>query len=308
MTKYEVIDAHVHTYKTPEIGLQALSGFDVSGCCGTPEELVPIMQDAGIRQAVQCNMTPARSMFEAALAGVPSDQVEEVRPALLEKISDRIRRRNEWTCRMAQEQPGLVAFLSVDPIMGQEAMVAEVEDKIDHGGARGLKIHPGEGRFHPDDPSLGPVYETMVKRGLPVISHGGLDIANPDPSYTRPAAFAGVAEQYPELNLVIAHLGNNFYDESAQMAARYTNIFFDTSAVIPGDGNGEPLIKENALSNSEAVELIRKIGVERVMFGSDYPWFHPRWDLKRFLKLDFSETEKEALLGSNAKRILGLQR
>ena len=306
MNNYEVIDAHVHTYKTPEIGLQALSGFDASGCCGTPEELVPIMQDAGIRQAVQCNMTPARSMFEAALADVPSDQVEEVRPALLEKISDRIRRRNEWTCRMAQEQPGLVAFLSVDPIMGQEAMVAEVEDKIDHGGARGLKIHPGEGQFYPDDPSLGPVYEIMVKRGLPVISHGGLDIANPDPSYTRPAAFAGVAEQYPELNLVIAHLGNNFYDESVQMAARYPNIFFDTSAVIPGDGNGEPLIKENALSNSEAVELIRKIGVERVMFGSDYPWFHPRWDLKRFLKLDFSETEKEALLGSNAKRILGL--
>ncbi len=306
MNEYEVIDAHVHTYKTPEIGRQALSGFDVSGCCGTPEELVPIMQEAGIRQAVQCNMTPARSMFEAALAGVPSDQVEASRPALLEKISDRIRRRNEWTCQMAQEQPGLVAFLSVDPIMGQEAMKAELLDKIDNQGARGLKIHPGEGRFFPDDPSLGPVYDVMVERGLPVISHGGLDIANPDPSYTRPAAFARVAQQYPDLKLVIAHLGNNFFDESVQMAAKYPNIFFDTSAVIPGDKDGEPLIKENALSDKEAVELIRKIGVERVMFGSDYPWFHPRWDLKRFLKLDFSETEKEALLCGNAKRILGL--
>ncbi len=306
MNKYEVIDAHVHTYKTPEIGLQALSGFDASGCCGTPEELVPIMQQAGIRQAVQCNMTPARTMFEAALRGIPADQVETARPALLEKISDRIRRRNEWTCRMAQEQSGLVAFLSVDPLMGQEAMRAEVVDKIDRQGARGLKIHPGEGRFYPDDPSLGPVYETMVKRGLPVISHGGLDIANPDPSYTRPSAFARVAEQYPDLKLVIAHLGNNFFDESAEMARKYPNIFFDTSAVIPGDENGEPLIKENALSDAEAVQLFRKIGVERIMFGSDYPWFHPLWDLKRFLKLDFSETEKEALLVGNAKRILGL--
>jgi predicted TIM-barrel fold metal-dependent hydrolase len=297
MGRYEVIDAHVHTYKTPEIGRQALSGFDASGCCGTPEELVPIMQDAGIRKAVQCNMTPARSMFEAALAGVPADQVEGVRPALLEKISDRIIRRNEWTCRVAQEQPGLIAFISVDPIMGQEAMLAELLDKIDDQGARGLKIHPGEGRFYPDDPSLVPVYEAMAKRGLPVISHGGLDIANPDPSYTRPAAFAGVAQKYPGLNLVIAHLGNNFFDESVQVATKYSNVFFDTSAVIPGDENGEPLIKENALSNSEAVQLIRKIGVERVMFGTDYPWFNPIWDLKRFLKLDFSETEKEALLG-----------
>ncbi len=306
MNEFEVIDAHVHTYKTPEIGRQALSGFDASGCCGTPQELVPIMQQAGIRQAVQCNMTPARTMFEAALLGLPADQTEAARPALLEKISDRIRRRNEWTCRMAQEQPGLVAFISVDPIMGQEAMVAEVEDKIDHGGARGLKIHPGEGRFFPDDPSLGPVCKTMVERGLPIISHGGLDIANPDPSYTRPSAFARVAQQYPDLTLVIAHLGKNFFDESVQMAGKYPNIFFDTSAVIPGDENGEPLLKENALSNSEAVELIRKIGIERVMFGSDYPWFHPRWDLKRFLKLDFSKDEKEALLGGNANKILGI--
>jgi predicted TIM-barrel fold metal-dependent hydrolase len=246
-------------------------------------------------------------MFEAALAGTPSDQVEAARPALLAKISDRIRRRNQWTCQMAEEHRGLVAFLSVDPIMGPEVMVAEVKDRIDYGGARGLKIHPGEGRFYPDDPILGPVYEAMVERGLPVVSHGGLDIVNPDPSYTRPAAFAGVAEQYPDLKLVIAHLGNNFFDESVQMAARYPNLFFDTSAVIPGDENGEPLIKENSLSNEEAVQLIRNIGVERVMFGSDYPWFHPRWDLKRFLKLDFADAEKEALLAGNAKRILGLR-
>jgi predicted TIM-barrel fold metal-dependent hydrolase len=306
MTDYDVIDAHVHTYKTPDIGRQALSGFDVAGCCGIPEELTPIMQDAGIRLAVQCNMTPARSMFEAALAGMPPDQVESGRPALLEKVSDRIRRRNEWTCRMAEEQPGLIAFISVDPMMGQDAMMPELLDKIDHRGARGLKIHPGEGRFFPDDPSLRPVYETLQNRGLAVISHGGLDIANPDPAYTRPAAFAGVAEQYPKLNLVIAHLGNNFFDESVQIADKYANIFFDTSAVIPGDEQGEPLDKQNTLSDAEAVQLIRRIGVERVMFGTDYPWFHPLWDLKRFLKLDFTDAEKEALLAGNARRILGI--
>ena len=306
MTDFDVIDAHVHTYKTPDIGRQALSGFDIAGCCGTPEELMPIMQDAGIRLAVQCNMTPARSMLEAAVAAMPPEQVASGRPALLEKVSDRIKRRNEWTCRMAKEHAGLIAFMSVDPIMGQDAMMAELLEKIDHRGARGLKIHPGEGRFFPDDPSLRPVYETLEKRGLAVISHGGRDIANPDPAYTRPAAFAGVAEQYPKLNLVIAHLGNNFFDESVQMADKYANIFFDTSTVIPGDKRGELLDKQNALSDAEAVQLIRRIGVERVMYGTDYPWFHPLWDLKRFLKLDFTDAEKAALLGGNAKRILGL--
>lgn len=306
MTEYDVIDAHVHTYKTPEIGRQALSGFEVVGCCGTTEELVPILQAAGIRLAVQCNMTPARSMFEASLAAMPAGQDESSRLALVEKISSRIIRRNEWTCQMARDHAELVAFLSVDPMMGQDAMMDELVEKLDHHGAAGLKIHPGEGRFFPDDPSLQPVYETLEKRGLPVISHGGLDIANPDPSYTRPAAFAGVAGQYPKLTLVIAHLGNDFFDESVQVAEKHPNIFFDTSAVIPGDKMGEPLNGLSKLSNEEAVQLIRTIGVERVMFGSDYPWFHPLWDLKRFLKLDFRDAEKKALLAGNAKRILGL--
>ena len=306
MTKYEIIDAHVHTYKTPDIGRQALSGFDIAGCCGVPEELIPIMEEAGIRLAVQCNMTPARSMFEAAVATMPSEQVESNRPSLFEKISDRIKRRNEWTCRMAQKYERLVPFLSVHPIMGQDAMLEEVRDKIDQQGARGVKIHPGEGLFFPDDPLFSPVYEILENRGFPVISHGGLDIANPDPNYTRPTAFAGVLEAYPKLTLVIAHLGNDFFEESVQMAQRYANVFFDTSAVIPGDKSGEPLGGPSSLSNQEARRLIRRIGIDRVMFGSDYPWFHPHWSLKRFLKLDFTEDEKKALLADNAKRILGL--
>jgi len=307
MENYYVIDAHIHTYKTPEIGRQALSGFDAVGCCGTPEELVPIMDKAGISFAVQVNMTPARSMYDAAISGLSPDQIESSRNGLLEKINGRIKRRNEWTCQMAQEHKKLIPFLSVDPIVGQEAMMEELLDKIDHYHARGLKIHPGEGHFLPSDQALLPVYEILEKRGLAVISHGGPDIANPDPNYSRPRAFAKVAEQFPGLNLVVAHLGGRgFFDESVEMARNYPNIFFDTSAVIPGDKNGKPLEGLSPLSNEEAVEWIRKIGVDRVLFGSDYPWYHPLWSLKRFLKLDFSEEEKKALLAENAHRVLGL--
>jgi predicted TIM-barrel fold metal-dependent hydrolase len=306
MNDYFVIDAHLHTYKTPDIGLQALNGWNVVACTGTPEELIPIMEEAGISLAVQCNMTPARSMVEAAVAGLPPEQVESGRAAIVNKIIGRIKRRNEWTCQMAQTHKKLVPFLSVDPIMGKEAMVEELLDKIDNFGARGLKIHPGEGRFFPHDSSLWPVYETLENRGLPVISHGGHDVANPDPNYTRPAAFAKVAEKFSRLRLVIAHLGRGFFEESVEMARRHPNIFFDTSAAIPGDKHGRALAGISPLSNEEAVALIREIGIDRVMFGTDYPWFHPLWDLKRFLSLDFSMEDKKALLAENARNILGL--
>jgi predicted TIM-barrel fold metal-dependent hydrolase len=42
------------------------------------------------------------------------------------------------------------------------------------------------------------------------------------------------------------------------------------------------------------------------MFGSDFPWFNPEWDLKRFLGLPFTEEEKKAILAENAERILNL--
>jgi predicted TIM-barrel fold metal-dependent hydrolase len=306
MPDYDVIDAHVHTYPTPEIGKQALSGFDGSGCCGTPEELTGIMKAAGVRLAVQCNMTPARSMLEANLAAMPKEQRDSARPALVEKIGSRIMRRNAWTCGTAQENRQLIPFVSVDPMMGRDRMTAELNDKIVGHGARGVKIHPGEGRFMPDDPMLSPVYELLQNRGLPVISHGGLDIANPDPRYSRPSAFAGVLERYPDLRLVIAHLGKDFFEESLRLAEAHANVFFDTSSAIPGNARGEPLETLSYLSDEDAVTLIRKIGVDRVMFGSDYPWYHPHWDLKRFLKLDFTDNEMAALLAGNAKRVLGV--
>lgn len=306
MAEYDVIDAHVHTYKTAEIGRQALSGFEISGCCGTPEELLPIMQEAGIRMAVQVNMTPARSMLEAGLSAMPAGQAEAARAGLVGKITERIKRRNEWTCRTAAENRQLVAFLSLDPLMGKDAMMEDLLLGIDRMGARGLKIHPGEGRFFPDDPCLAPVYETLERRGLPVVSHGGLDIANPDPKYSRPSAFSGLLERHPRLTLVIAHLGKDFFEESVRLAESHPNVCFDTSSVIPGDRTGEPLEGLSYLSDKQAVRLIRRIGVHRVMFGSDYPWYHPLWDLKRFLKLDFTGAEKAALLGGNAKRIFGI--
>ena len=60
MSDYLVIDAHVHTYKTAEIGMQAMAGAGQAGCNGTPEELLAILHEAEISKAVQVNMTPVR--------------------------------------------------------------------------------------------------------------------------------------------------------------------------------------------------------------------------------------------------------
>ena len=298
MNDYYVIDAHVHTYKTPEIGLQAQAGGGQGGCFGTPDELLGIMKEAGISRAVQVNMTPARSMYDAARAKYPEGPSETEQAEILDMIRGRVKRRNEWTVQVTKENPELVPFPSVDPIMGEEPMVEELLDNLDNSKAPGLKIHPSEGCFFPNDRVLWPVYQLCQDRGIPIISHSGLGVSESDKTYARPMNFKDVLTDFPKLTLVMAHLGIGGVEESVELSKEFPNLYFDTSAAVHGAGGKPPL------SDDEAVDLIRKIGTDRVMFGSDFPWFNPGQDLKRFLGLKFSEEEKKALLADNAKRIL----
>lgn len=300
MLDYHVIDAHVHTYKTPEIGMQAMGGAGQAGCNGTVEELLRLLREGGIARAVQVNMTPVREMYEAAVEKLPEDRRAGEHPDIASQMAERQRRRNRWTCEMAKEHAELVAFPSVDPVMPMDEMALEVEVCVKEYGAKGVKLHPAEGHYFPTDRRLWPVYEKAQELGVPIITHGGLFMMSPDVPYTRPLNFEGVLESFPELRLVIAHLGHGYWNESVELAKKYRNVYFDTSAVVSG-------VKHiRVLTDEEAVELIRTLGVDRVMFGSDYPWFNPVMDLERFMGLPLTPGEKEKILGGNAKKILGI--
>ena len=53
-------------------------------------------------------------------------------------------------------------------------------------------------------------------------------------------------------------------------------------------------------------ELIRDIGTDRVVFGSDYPWEEPGRAAEIIRDLDLSEAEEDAIFFSNAAELLGL--
>ncbi len=300
MPDYLIIDAHVHTYKTPKIAAQAMGGAGQAGCSGTPDELLDILHEAGISKAVQVNMTPVREMYEAAVEKLPEDERDGEHPDIAAKMGERLKRRNTWTCEMAREHAELVAFPSVDPLMGTEAMAAEVSRCAGEFKVRGIKLHPAEGHYYPADERLWPAYARMQELGLVVLSHGGLFMLTPDVAYTQPANFEPVLHRFPDLKLVVAHLGHGFWDESVELARKHPNVYFDTSAVISG------VERLNIMSNDAFAELIRKLGVDRVLFGSDYPWFSPAASLRHFLQLPLKQDEREQILGQNARNTLGI--
>ncbi len=204
----------------------------------------------------------------------------------------RLQRRNLWTCQVAKENPRLIPFIGLDPIMSPELMRNEIVDKVKDHGAKGIKLQSAAQRFYPYDPRLRLAYETAVELSLPVLFHsGGME---PLSQFALPQHFAQVASTFPQLTIALAHLGLGYWDQTIALARSCPSVNFDCSAAI---GITEA---EGGLSDDALVSLIREIGVERVMFGSDYHWFDPIQSVERLLRLGLRKEEKRLILGENA--------
>jgi predicted TIM-barrel fold metal-dependent hydrolase len=302
MSEYLIIDAHVHTYQTREIGLQAKQGNTITDYAGTLDELLPIMEKAKISRAVMVNMLPLAEMKKAAEDKLPEDLSHSQRDDALREIDTRmlgrLERRNAWTCNLARENPSLIPFINLDPLQDEATMTAELLDKVNNHGARGIKLHPGSQWFYPNDRRLWPAYRSAQDMKLPVIFHAGR-FMSPE-TYSRPNNFVEVLESFPDLTLVMAHIGIGYEDEAIALARDYSNLLFDCSAII---GSTSP---DGGVTEERLTAIIKEIGVERVMFGSDFPWYDPADSVARLLRLDFSEEEKRLLLAENAIRIYRL--
>jgi len=304
MPDYPIIDAHVHTFPRPEIGWQAQSGAGFSGHAGTIEELVALMREGNIAKAVMVNMTPVFEMRQAALAklspdlspGQRTDAEEQIRLDLV----GRLQRRNAWTCAVARENPGLVPYISLDPSMDGVAMVQEINDRVKE-GAKGIKLHPANQRFFPNDGRLYPGYQKIEELGLPIITHSGAAALAGDPEqHARPANFADVLRNFSGLTLVFAHMARGYLDETLEIMQTYPGVYLDTSNAIEGT------MASHTLSDEEAVAMVRRVGPDRVFFGSDWPWFHPIKDAQRIDSLTLTAEEKRLIFYENAQRVLKL--
>jgi uncharacterized protein len=176
--------------------------------------------------------------------------------------------------------------------------VEHLRDMADR-GARGIKLHPVAQRFEPDDPRMHPVYDACEELGLVVLSHTGSSPGG-EP-FAEPAAFAPVLRTHPRLVVVLAHLGGGSWRQTVELARAFPEVGFDLCEIV--EWTGAP----NAPSDEDLARMIREIGPERVMLGTDFPWY----DLGRTVELVMglpllSTGEKERILGANAVARLAL--
>lgn len=301
MGDFLIIDAHVHCYQSAEIGKQALEGRGKTSFSGTVEEVLGVMAQAGIAKSVNVSVVPLAIMREAALEKLPKELSAQDRvrseKEIDEKMLGRLKRRNDWVCQVGKEFPDVLPLITVDPIMGAQSMQEEVSQRVVKEGAKGIKLHPPSQRFYPADERMKPAYIAASELGVPVLFHSGHFAY--DGHFSRPATFEPLLAAFPKLKVILAHLGADFWDESVNLTKKHKNVYFDCCGVI------SPL-NDAGLSDGMFIDLLHRLGPERVLYGSDFPWHDPRLDIQRIFDLKISDDEKKLLLGANAQRIFSI--
>jgi predicted TIM-barrel fold metal-dependent hydrolase len=172
---------------------------------------------------------------------------------------------NEYIADYVKTHPEkLVGFAAVDPVC--DNVNETLEHAIDDLKLRGVKLGPIYQNIHPLDERMLPVYAFCEKRNLPILIHQGTTFPRKAPlKFSLPILLEDVAMQFPDLKMVIAHMGHPWIDETIVLIRKQPNFFADISAL-----HYRPWQFYNALILAKEYGVLHKL-----LFGSDYPFTTP---------------------------------
>jgi predicted TIM-barrel fold metal-dependent hydrolase len=197
-----------------------------------------------------------------------------------------VKKINDWAAGLVGHER-LIPFGAMHPDFPDPAK--EIARMRKH-GLTGFKMHPEYQQFEPQEPRMEKIYEAAIANGMKVYFHSGGDVAFTSVRGT-PRAFAEVLEVWPELDAVLAHLGGFRQWQAVSGRLAGSDAWFDTAYTL------------GHLPDDAFVELVRALGCDRVMFGSDGPWTDSAAEIARLRSLPFKKAELVAILGGNAERV-----
>lgn len=238
-----IFDAHAHLYDASFVSGMANGGgaFSMRGLCEVPhymEDMKPLLGDREIHLNIVT--TPEASM---------SAPDSPCRKASVDFLADQLTR-----------FPGHVG----EVIVGPDDTVADVESMLIHPYIRGFKCYhllahstptwnAPIGDYLPES-----VWETADKHGFAITLHMVRDQALSDP--VNQEYILRMAKKYPNAVLILAHAARSFAAwtavEAVDTVKSLDNVWFDFSGIC---------------ESPAMFQILRKCGVDRCMWGSDYP-------------------------------------
>lgn len=199
---------------------------------------------------------------------------------------------NRWTRQIADKYPQAVCFGTVHPC--DDDPIRVIDEAFFEFGAVGLKVHPGLQRASPADERMFPIYERLIELNRPIFFHAG---TTPHPEdYSGHEHFERLLPRYPQLTVVIAHMGTRQTEYFFDLMEAYENVWMDNALTFSNEKCfGYPSTKDRFYRFQD-----------RIMYGSDFPflWLDPRVVVERFLAEGFEREVYEKVFYGNAVRFL----
>jgi predicted TIM-barrel fold metal-dependent hydrolase len=172
------------------------------------------------------------------------------------------------------------------------------------GSSKGYKLSSPEAyRYLEECARLG-ITNIHVHKGPTIypLNRDAFDVADVDDA----------ASHFPELNFIVEHVGLPRLEDFCWIAVQEKNVYAGLAVALPFI-YPRPRYFAEIMAN-----LLFWVGPDKILFGSDYAIWEPRWLIERFMafelpqdlkeefKVDLTPEVKEKIMGLNAARLYGI--
>jgi len=182
----------------------------------------------------------------------------------------------------------LLPFASVDP---NDDDAPEKLRAYAAAGAQGVKLHPEMQRFFADAPGAMAVYAVCEELDLPVVFHAGRSGIEPERirKFALMRRYEPAVSSFPSVRFVFGHGGARDLERAIPIAQAHRNVWLGISS----------------LGVSQIDQALRALGPDRLVFGSDWPFYHLAVTLAKILIVTRGDTgARDALLRGSAETLL----
>lgn len=189
----------------------------------------------------------------------------------------------------------VICFGTMHPLFGKNGNVGEELEFLSKNGIKGIKMHTEYQEFFPDDGTLKKVYNACVKNNLVILFHAGADAAfDFSSTHGTPKRFAAMLKETPGLKSILAHMGGFRMWDQVYRELVGKDVYFDTAY-------------SNEMEDGVFRGLIKEHGVDKILFGTDFPWERASVIIDKVNRNVESAEDREKIFHKNAEKLLGVK-
>lgn len=190
-----------------------------------------------------------------------------------------------------QEAP-VISFGSIHP---ENEDYKEKLSYIKELGLKGIKFHPDYQEVYFNDIRYKRIISYAEELGLITVVHAGVDPKSPIDVHCTPDMITEVLDDVDPKHLVLAHMGSNERWDEVEDKIAGREVYFDTGVVL------------DRMDQEQFVRIVRKHGVEKILFGSDSPWGAQKKYVDIMKNMPLTDSEKDKIFSENAYVLLGIK-